>query len=73
MLIVCNKLDETSGAGLQRLASRGDDLKVDRGCSAGGEVADLPGRGLANTDFGLADARRLLAARDGVTNETRHF
>jgi hypothetical protein len=71
MLIVCDELDQTARALLQRLACRRHHLKVHRRRSVRCDSVDLPCRGLADTDFGLSDTGGFLSSRNGVPNETR--
>lgn len=73
VLVVRDKLDETSRARLHGLSWRRDHLKVDTCRSAWCERAQLPCRGLTDTDLGLADTAGLLVGRDGMPDETRHL
>jgi hypothetical protein len=73
VLVVRYELDQAGLVGLKGLTGGGDDFKV--GCEGGfgGEGADLPGRGLTDTDFSLADTLRFLVGGDYVSNDSRHL
>lgn len=54
---MCDKLDEAARARLQGLTCRSDNFEIDTSGGTRCDSIDLPGGGLANTDFSLADTR----------------
>ena len=68
---MCDELDQTARAGLERLASGGNDFEVNSFGCAGGETADLPGGGLTNSDLCFAHTAGFFVSRDGMANKTR--
>lgn len=70
VLVVRDELDASSRV-RRRLAGGRDDLEVDGEGGLICERADLPGRRLTDSDFGLSDAGTLLVGRDDVTNDSR--
>lgn len=73
MLVVRDELDEAARAGLEGLAGWSDNFEVDGCRGARRKSANLPCRGLTDTDFRLADTSGLFARRNGMSNETRNF
>ena len=65
-----HKLDKTPGSRLEGLTLLVHDLKIDTVGSLGGHAAHLPGRGVADTNLGLAYRGRLLVGRDGMSDQT---
>lgn len=73
MLIVSDKLNEATRARLNWLRVLTDNLKVDGGGSFGSNGAHFPLRGLANTNFCLADGGRFFISRNGRADQAADF
>lgn len=73
MLVVGDKLNQTSRAWLHGLTCWRHHLKVDACRSTRCERTEFPCRSASDTDLSLADTARLLVGRDSVTDETRYL
>ncbi len=73
MLIVGNKLYQTTGARLQGLTSGRYHLEIQGGCSCRIDAINFPCRRLAYANFSFANTGRLLASRNGVPNHAGNF